>query len=75
LPVALLNATNTGVNFQFQFVSENDYTHNILYTTNLLTGTWKTNSTVNGDGTLKTISIPFSLFTPSKQGFIKVSTQ
>jgi uncharacterized repeat protein (TIGR03803 family) len=75
LPVTLLNPTNNGVNFQFQFLSESGFNHNILYRTNLVVGNWLTNSTVIGDGTVKIISIPYSLFSPSKQGFIRVSTQ
>jgi hypothetical protein len=74
-PVTLLNATNSGANFQFQFLSESGFNHNILYRTNLAVGTWLTNSTVSGDGTVKTISLPYSIFSPSKTGFIRVSTQ
>jgi hypothetical protein len=74
-PVTLLNPQDNGVNFQFSFLSQAGFSHNILYRTNLVTGSWLTNSTVIGDGTLKTNSIPLSLFSPSKQGFIRVSTQ
>jgi hypothetical protein len=74
-PVLLFNPSNTGANFQFQFLSESGFNHNILYRTNLATGAWLTNSTVSGDGTVKTISLPYSLFSPSTQGFIRVSTQ
>ena len=38
-------------------------------------GIWLTYSNVTGDGTLKTIPIPLSVFSPSKQGFIRVSSQ
>jgi hypothetical protein len=74
-PVTLLNATSAGSNFQFQFLSESGFNHDVLYRTNLIVGNWRTNSTIAGDGTLKTVSIPFSLFTPSKQGFIRVTTR
>ncbi len=74
-PVTLFNATNSGANFQFQFLSESGFSHSILYRTNLMVGNWQTNSTVSGDGTLKTISLPRSLFSPSQQGFIRVTTQ
>jgi hypothetical protein len=74
-PVTLLNPQTSGVNFQFQFVSQAGFNHNILYRTNLVAGSWLTNSSVAGDGTLKTISIPLSVFSPAKQGFIRVSTQ
>jgi hypothetical protein len=75
VPVTLLNPLNNGANFQFQFLSESGFNHTILYRTNLAAGTWLTNSTVSGDGTVKTISLPFSLFGSAKQGFIRVSTQ
>jgi hypothetical protein len=74
-PVTLFDSTNAGTSFQFQFLSESGFNHNILYRTNLAVGAWLTNSTVSGDGTVKTISLPFSLFSPSRQGFIRVSTQ
>jgi hypothetical protein len=74
-PVTLIDSTNAGTSFQFQFLSESGFNHNILYRTNLAVGAWLTNSTVSGDGTVKTISLPFSLFSPSRQGFIRVSTQ
>jgi hypothetical protein len=74
-PVTLLNAIKNGTNFQFQFLSESGFNHDILYRTNLLVGNWQTNSTILGDGTLKTISIPFSLFSPAEQGFVRVTTQ
>jgi hypothetical protein len=75
LSVKLLNPQSNGANFQFQFLSQSGFTHSILYRTNLTAGIWQTNSTVSGDGTLKTISLPFSLFSPANQGFIRVSTQ
>ena len=74
-PALLLNPQNNGVNFQFQFLSQAGFTHNILYRTNLVAGIWRTNSSVGGDGTLKTISIPLSIFSPSRQGFVRVSTE
>lgn len=75
IAVTLLNPANQGANFQFQFLSESGFSHSILYRTNLAAGTWQTNSTVVGDGTVKTISLPYSIFSPSQQGFIRVSTQ
>ena len=73
--VTLINPANAGANFQFQFLSESGFSHNILYSTNLASGIWQTNSTVSGDGTVKTITLPYSIFSPAKQGFIRVSTQ
>ena len=74
-PVTLISPHAVGANFQFQFLSQSGFNHNILYRTNLAVGNWQTNSTVSGDGTVKTISLPFSLFSPAKQGFIRVSTE
>jgi PKD repeat protein len=73
--IILFNPQSSGANFQFQFLSQSGFSHNILYRTNLVIGNWLTNSTVIGDGTVKIISIPYSLFNPAKQGFIRVSTQ
>ena len=76
LSVTLFNSLNKGgTNFQFQFLSQSGFNHSILYRTNLAVGTWLTNSTIVGDGTVKTNSLPYSLFSPAKQGFIRVSTQ
>jgi hypothetical protein len=75
LAVKLVNPQNSGANFQFQFLSQSGFNHSILYRTNLVVGNWHTNSTVTGDGTVKTISLPFALFSPAQQGFIRVSTQ
>ena len=74
-PVTLLNPQDNGANFQFQFLSQSGFSHAILYRTNLAVGIWQTNSTVGGDGTIKNISVPLSLFNGAKQGFIRVSTQ
>jgi hypothetical protein len=74
-PVILLSPQTVGANFQFHFLSQSGFNHNILYRTNLVVGNWLTNSTVAGDGTLKTSSVPLAVFSPAKQGFIRVSTQ
>jgi hypothetical protein len=74
-PVTLLNPQYPGSTFQFQFLSQAGFNHSILYRTNLVVGNWRTNSSVAGDGTLKTISIPLSVFSPSKQGFVRVTTE
>jgi hypothetical protein len=75
-PVTLLNPQNNQVNFQFSFLSQSGFTHTVQYKTNLLTGSnWQTYSNIAGDGTLKTIPIPLSVFSPSRQGFVRVSTQ
>jgi len=74
-PVVILNPQGSGANFQFSFLSQSQFMHAIQYRTNLMSGNWQTYSNVTGDGTLKTIPIPFSVFGSSPQGFIRVSTQ
>jgi hypothetical protein len=74
-PTQLINAQRTGTNFQFSFLSQTGVTNSVQYRTNLVLGNWLTYSNVTGDGTLKTIPIPLSVFGPSPQGFIRVSTQ
>jgi hypothetical protein len=74
-PVTLLNPAASGANFQFQFLSQAGYTHDILCQTNPAAAQWLTNSSVAGDGTVKTISVPLSAFSPSREGFVRVSTR
>jgi len=75
LPVTLLNPGDTGTSFQISFQSQSGFTHSVQYRTNLIAGSnWQTYSNVAGDGTLKTIPIPLSVFSPSQQGFVRVST-
>jgi hypothetical protein len=73
--VTLLNPQTAAANFQFQFLSQAGFTHSVLYQTNLAAANWLTYSNLTGDGTLKTIPVPLSLFSPSKEGFVRVSTQ
>ncbi len=72
--VTLLNSHINGTNFLFSFQSQTGFTNTVQYRTNLILGNWQTYSNVAGDGTLKTMIIPFSAFNPSRQGFIRVST-
>lgn len=76
LALTLINPQSAGVNFQFQFQSQSGYTHAVQYRTNLAGGqNWQTFSNVIGDGNLKTIPVPKTLFSPAQQGFIRISTQ
>ena len=76
LPVTLINPQDNGVNFQFSFASQSGFTNAVQYRTNLNAGlNWQTYSNILGDGTLKTIPIPMSVFNPARQGFIRVLTQ
>ena len=75
LPVTLVNPKYPGSSFQFSFTSQSGFTHTVLYRTNLTLGSWQTNTSVAGDGTLKTISVPLTLFGGAKQGFVRVATQ
>jgi len=74
LTVNLSMPQTDGINFQFQFLSQLGFTHDVQYATNLISGSWQSYTNVTGDGTLKTISIPLSLFGPSEQGFVRVLT-
>ena len=77
VPVAvdLLKPQTSGTNFQFQFLSQSGFTNAVQYRTNLVAGSWQLYTNVMGDGTTKTISIPLSVFSTSRQGFIQVLTQ
>ncbi|HXR04323.1 MAG TPA: LamG domain-containing protein [Verrucomicrobiae bacterium] len=73
--VTLLSPQVSSGNFQFSFQSQTGFTNTVQYRTNLVVGNWLTWTNITGDGTLKTNPIPLSVFSPSKQGFIRVSTQ
>jgi hypothetical protein len=73
--VTLLSPQAGGGNFQFSFQSQTGFTNTVQYRTNLVLGTWQAYTNIPGDGTLKTIPVPLSVFSPAKQGFIRVSTQ
>ena len=74
-PTQLTNAQYIGTNFQFSFLSQAGVTNRVQYRTNLVLGNWLTYSNVTGDGSLKTIPIPISVFNGSKQGFVRISSQ
>lgn len=75
-PVTLLNSQAGGGNFQLSFLSQSGVTHSVQYRTNLVSGLdWQTYTNVAGDGTSKTVSVPLSVFSPSQQGYLRVSTQ
>jgi len=74
-PGQLINPQLVGANFQFSFQSQSTFTHSVFYRTNLVSGAWQTYTNMPGDGTVKTIQIPLSTFSPSRQGFVRVSTQ
>ena len=76
LPVTLLNPQSSDADFQFQFQSQSGFNHAVQYRTNLVSGNdWQTYSNVTGNGASKTIPIPLSVFSPAKQGFVRVLTQ
>jgi hypothetical protein len=74
-PTQLINAQRAGTNFQFSFLSQTGVTNSVQYRTNLVLGNWLTYSNVTGNGSLKTIPIPISVFNGAKQGFIRISSQ
>jgi hypothetical protein len=73
--VTVLNPQNTGGNFQFQFLTQSGFTYAVQYNTSLDPGGWQTYSYIGGDGTVQNVSIPYSIFGGSKQGFVRVTTQ
>ncbi len=75
LMINLLIPQTAGANFHFQFLSQFGFTHTVQCRTNLVSGSWQSYTNVTGDGTLKTISIPLSVFGSSPQGFVRVFTQ
>jgi hypothetical protein len=74
-PVTLLSPQSGGGNFQFSFQSQTGFTNTVQYRTNLVTGNWLTWTNITGDGTVKIVPMPLTLFSPSKTGFIRVSTE
>jgi hypothetical protein len=74
-PTQLTNAHYTGTNFQFSFLSQAGVTNSVQFRTNLVLGNWLIYSNVTGNGSLKTIPIPISVFNGAKQGFIRISSQ
>jgi hypothetical protein len=75
-PVLITNPQSLGGSFQLSFTSQASFTHVVQYRTNLTAGNdWQTYSNVVGDGTLKTILVPSSVFSPANQGYIRIATQ
>jgi len=75
-PVRLSPPSAAAGTLQLSFLSQSFYTHSVQYRTNLLSGAhWQTYSNVAGDGKIKTLALPFSLFSPAGQGFVRVATQ
>jgi hypothetical protein len=73
-PISLTSPQTIGASFQFAFQSQPGFTYNIEYSTNLVSGHWQIWSNFTGDGTLKQYPVPFSIFNPAKQGYMRVST-
>jgi hypothetical protein len=57
-PITLVNPGISGANYEFWFQSQSGVTYNVLSRTNLVSGSWRTNGTLSGDGTLKLFQIP-----------------
>jgi subtilase family serine protease len=72
--IDLLDPQIVGTNLQFQFLSQSGFTNAVEYRTNLVSGSWQLYTNVTGDGTMKIISIPLSVFSTSRQGFVDVVT-
>jgi hypothetical protein len=59
-PAVTLSASYTGSAINISFPSTAGVTYEVLYAGSLPSGTWQTNSTITGDGTVKTVSDPTS---------------
>jgi len=73
--VTVVNPQNTGGNFQFSFLTQAGFSHDVQYSTNLVSGNWQTYATIYGDGSVQNFQIPLAIFSGSKQGFIRVTTR
>jgi hypothetical protein len=71
-PVMLLSPRLVGTNLQFSFVSQVNHTNFVQYSTNLAKTNWLPYSTIIGDGTTKTVTVPAK--TPAQE-FFRVGTQ
>lgn len=67
---SLMNPKIVGANLEFSFQSQNGMTHVLLSRTNLTLGTWRTNSVISGDGSVKLISLPKT----NSQEYFRIST-
>jgi hypothetical protein len=75
LAVTLINPASSGGSFGFQFSSQAGFTHTVQYRTNLISGIgWQPYTNIAGDGSVKVLSVPLSVFNPAKQGFVRVYT-
>ncbi len=74
--LSLTNPRDNGTNFLVTFQTQSGFTHAVEYRTNLTAGlNWQAYTNVAGDGTVQTVPIPLSVFSPAKQGFVRVLTQ
>jgi Concanavalin A-like lectin/glucanases superfamily len=73
--VTVVNPRILGSNFQFSFASQANFNYAIQYCTDLISANWQTYTTIYGDGTMQHIQIPISIFSGSKQGFVRVSIE
>jgi hypothetical protein len=71
-PVTLLPPALVGTNFQFSFVSQANHTNYVQYSTNLANTNWLPYSTIIGDGTTKSVTVPANT---QAQEYFRVETQ
>jgi len=71
-PVVLIDPLQSGTNFEFSFISTASHTNYVQYTTSLANANWLPYSTIPGDGTLKSVSVPANQHAAA---FFRVSTQ
>jgi hypothetical protein len=71
-PVVLIDPLQSGTNFEFSFISTASHTNFVQYTTNLVNANWLPYSTIPGDGTVKSVTVPAN---QNAAAFFRVSTQ
>jgi hypothetical protein len=72
-PIAGLQALVSPERTARRLQTQSGFTHVVQFQTNLAAGiSWLTYSNVVGDGSLKTVAVPYSVFSPFRQGFIRV---
>ncbi len=72
LPVTLVSPAVVGTNLQFSFLSQANHTNFVWYSTNLAGTNWLPYSTIIGDGTTKTVTVPAR--SPVRE-FFRIQTQ
>jgi hypothetical protein len=71
-PVQLVNTHVSGTNLLVSFQSQTGFTNRVQYSTNLTSTNWLTYTNIPGDGNLKNLQVPLSIFGGSPKGFLRI---